>query len=153
VPCYYAYKPSARRGYGFAQIDPAFAFGFGLSYTQFKCSTPRLGHARIRANETTTLELDVSNTGPRDGAEVVQLYVTDEVSLITRPVKELRDFKKVWLKAGETQTVRFTIGPRQLEFCDQSYQRVVDPGAFTLRVGTSSRDCDLQAVPLEVAAR
>jgi len=94
---------------------------------------------------------DVTNTGNRDGQEVVQLYVRDRVSSVTRPVKELKGFAKVALKPGETTTVTFDVGPDALAFHDVAMRWVVEPGEFTIMVGTSSRDEDLQTVTLTVA--
>ena len=92
----------------------------------------------------------VTNTGARDGAEVVQLYVRDLVSSVTRPVKELKGFERVFLRAGETKTVTLDITPESLAFYDANMDYVVEPGEFAIMVGSSSRDCDLQRVTLHV---
>lgn len=89
------------------------------------------------------------NTGERAGDEVVQLYIRDEVSSVTRPVKELRDFRRITLKAGESRTEEFVIGPEKLSFLNHQMKRVVEPGRFQIMVGTSS--ANLQSVPLDVA--
>ena len=100
IPAYYSHKPSARRGYLFESADPLFAFGYGLSYTTFRFSNLRLETAEIAAGETARVAVDVANTGTRAGDEVVQLYVRDEVSSVTRPVKELKGFRRVSLGTG-----------------------------------------------------
>ena len=100
VPVFYNYKPSARRGYLFDDVSPLYAFGYGLSYTTFKLEKARLTKKRIARNGSTQVLVDVTNTGNREGTEVVQLYIRDLVSSVTRPVKELKGFKKVLLSAG-----------------------------------------------------
>jgi beta-glucosidase len=150
VPAFYNYKPSARRGYLFDDVAPLFAFGFGLSYTTFEFSAPRLAKARIRRDGTTVLSVDVTNTGTREGAEVVQLYIRDMVSSVTRPVKELKGFQRVDLQPRETRTVAFEINPDMLAFWDINMKFTVEPGEFELMTGNSSRDCDLQRVLLRV---
>jgi beta-glucosidase len=94
--------------------------------------------------------VEVTNTGPRAGTEVVQLYVRDRVSSVTRPVKELKGFARVALAPGETRTVALDVGPEALAFHDIDMRYVVEPGEFALMVGTSSRDADLQTVTLSV---
>ena len=140
IPAYYYHKPSARRGYLFADKAPLFPFGHGLSYTTFAYSNPRLSTDKIRADETATLSVDVTNTGGRAGDEVVQLYVHDVLSeRVTRPVKLLKGFQRVRLAPGETRTVSFSVGREQLEFLNEAMQRVVEPGVFELLVGGSSQ--------------
>ena len=97
IPAYYNYKPAARRGYLFDDVTPLFAFGFGLSYTQFRFGKPRLKKSVIAKNESTAVLVDVENTGTRVGDEVVQMYILDKVSSVTRPVKELKGFERVTL--------------------------------------------------------
>lgn len=148
IPAFYNHKPSARRGYLFQTKEPLWPFGYGLSYTQFEFGTPRVAHAQIQANGTTTLEVDVSNTGDRAGDEVVQFYVHDLHSTVTRPVKELKGFERITLQPGEQTTVTFEVGPEALRAYDREMQRVVEPGTFELMVGPNSRD--LQIVELNV---
>ena len=105
LPAYYNYKPAARRGYLFDDISPLYTFGFGLSYTTFKFGEPRLTKSIIRKNESTTVRVDVSNTGQVQGDEIVQMYIRDKVSSVTRPVKELKGFGRVTLEAGQTATL------------------------------------------------
>jgi beta-glucosidase len=150
LPCYYNYKPSARRGYLNDDVSALYPFGFGLSYTTFGLNNVRLEKSSIRHDESTKVLVDVKNTGNRAGDEVVQMYVRDTVSSVTRPIKELRGFKKINLKPGETKTVALAILPELLAFTDIHKNYVVEPGDFEIMVGTSSRDCDLQKVTLTV---
>jgi beta-glucosidase len=150
VPAFYNYKPSARRGYLFDSVDPLFPFGFGLSYTTFAFTNLRLDRAEIDVEETARIQVDVTNTGSRAGDEVVQLYIRDVVSSVTRPVKELKGFKRVTLEPGESTTVAFDVTPEHLAFYDIDMVFRVEPGEFRLMVGSSSRDEDLQTVTLHV---
>jgi len=150
LPAFYNYKPSARRGYLFDDVSPLYAFGFGLSYTTFKLENPRLAKKRIARNGSTQALVEVTNTGTRYGSEVVQLYIRDKVSSVTRPVKELKGFRRVWLEPGETTTVALDIVPGSLAFYDVNMKYVVEPGEFEIMVGTSSRDTDLAKLMLLV---
>ena len=151
LPAFYNYKPSARRGYLFDDVSPLAPFGFGLSYTQFAFRNLRLKHKRISPEGATQVLVDVANTGQRAGTEVVQMYIRDRVSSVTRPVKELKGFRKILLQPGETQTVALDITPESLAFYDINMDYVVEPGEFEIMVGNSSRDEDLQRVVLTVA--
>ena len=131
-------------------MTPLYPFGFGLSYTTFAIGEPQLEKARIRLDGATRLQVQVTNTGERDGSETVQMYIRDLVSSVTRPVKELKGFQRVWLKPGETTVVSFDITPEALAFWDIDMKYVVEPGEFEIMVGTSSRDCDLKKVTLNV---
>jgi beta-glucosidase len=104
----------------------------------------------IRRNESTQVLADVTNTGKSEGMEVVQMYIHDLVSSVTRPIKELKGFKKVSLRPGETKTVALDITPEHLAFYDVNMNYVVEPGEFAILVGNSSRDSDLQKVILQV---
>ena len=150
LPAYYNYKPSARRGYLFDSVEPLFAFGFGLSYTTFTCTNLRLERAEIGIAETARVFVDVTNTGALAGDEVVQLYVRDVVSSVTRPVKELKGFRRVTLAPGETRTVAFDITPDKLAFYDIDMVWRVEPGEFRIMIGSSSRNEDLSSVTLKV---
>ena len=150
LPVFYNYKPSARRGYLFDDVSPLFAFGYGLSYTTFAIKNVRLEKNKIKTNGSTRALADVTNTGKREGAEVVQMYIRDVVSSVTRPVKELKGFQKVTLRPGETKTVAFDITPDLLAFYDVNMKYVVEPGEFSIMVGNSSRDEDLTKVTLTV---
>ena len=150
VPAFYNYKPMARRGYLFDDISPLYAFGYGLSYTSFETRDVRLWKKTIQADETTRVRVRLTNTGTRAGSEVVQMYIRDRFSSVTRPVKELKGFRRVFLAPGESADVAFAVGPEQLAFYDVRMKRVVEPGEFEILIGNSSRDIDLQCVILTV---
>jgi beta-glucosidase len=150
LPVFYNYKPSARRGYLFDDVSPLYAFGYGLSYTTFEIKNVRLAKKSIRRNQSTRVMADVTNTGKRAGTEVVQMYIRDLVSSVTRPIKELKGFKKVSLQPGETKSVALDITPDLLAFYDINMKFLVEPGEFEVMVGNSSRGCDLQKVVLQV---
>ncbi len=140
LPVFYNHKPSARRGYLFDSAAPLFPFGFGLSYTRFEIGDPHLSSSSIKKDGAVTVAVQVRNSGTRAGDEVVQLYVHDEVSSVTRPVKELKGFQRVSLRAGEVKTLSFEIGTRALQFWNADMQRVVEPGTFEILVGANSVD-------------
>jgi len=150
LPVFYNYKPSARRGYLFDDVSPLYPFGYGLSYTTFAFANPRLEKPVIRRGQSTRLLVDVTNTGARQGDEVVQMYIRDLVSSVTRPVKELKGFQKIALAPGETKTVSLDLTPESLAFYDVNMRYVVEPGDFEIMVGNSSRDGDLRKVILTV---
>jgi len=150
LPVFYNYRPSARRGYLFDDVTQLYPFGFGLSYTTFKVDNVRLSKRRMASTGSTEVLADVTNTGTRAGSEVVQLYIRDLVSSVTRPVKELKGFRRVALEPGQTATVRFEITPESLAFWDVNIKYRVEPGDFEIMVGTSSRDADLQKLVLQV---
>jgi beta-glucosidase len=148
LPAFYNHKPSARRGYQFDEVSPLYPFGYGLSYTSFSFKRVRLARKRIGRDGSTRVLVDVKNTGKRGGTEVVQMYIRDRVSSVTRPVKELKGFQKITLAPGETRTVSLEITPESLAFYDTNMNHVVEPGEFEVMVGNSSRDGDLQKVIL-----
>lgn len=150
VPAFYNYKPSARRGYLFDDVSPLFAFGYGLSYTTFAFKNLRLEKKKIKRDGSTRVQVDVTNTGKRAGSEVVQMYIRDLFSSVTRPIKELKGFQKASLASGKTRTVAIDITPESLAFYDINLKYVVEPGEFAIMVGNSSRDSDLQKVTLTV---
>ncbi len=150
LPVFYNHKPSARRGYLFTSVEPLYPFGFGLSYTTFAIGKPKLSSDRVGAGETVEVEIEVKNTGNRPGDEVVQMYVRDDVSSVTRPVKELRGFERISLAPGESRTVRFRLTPDDLAFYNLDMKRVVEPGTFTVMAGPNSRD--VLSTTLEVMA-
>ncbi len=150
IPCFYNHKPSARRGYLFDDSSALLPFGFGLSYTEFSFSNLRLNLDVINKNESTKVFIDIKNRGNVKGTEIVQMYIRDLVSSVTRPVKELKGFKKVVLESGESKTVEFEIKPELLAFYDITMDFAVEPGEFEIMVGNSSRDEDLQKMILKV---
>ena len=119
--------------------DPLYPFGFGLSYTTFAYSEPRLSADSMAIGGSVKVSVDVTNTGGRDADEVVQLYIRDLVARISRPVKELKGFSRVRIKAGATRTVEFTITPDMLKYYDGELRYGLDPGEFTVMVGPDSR--------------
>jgi beta-glucosidase len=148
LPSYYNRKPTAKRGYLFASKEPLFPFGFGLSYTTFEYSNLRLSATQIGPADQTKVSVRITNIGKRAGDEIVQLYIHDLVSSVTRPVMELKDFKRISLAADESQTVEFVITPDKLSFFDLNMNRSVEPGWFDIMVGTSS--VKYQTAKLEV---
>ncbi len=140
----YNHKPSMYfHPYVVTSSEPLYPFGYGLSYTTYKYDNLRLSSSEIAADGTVEASVDITNTGDRDGVEIAQLYIRDVYSSVTRPVKELKDFARVSLKAGETKTVKFTITPDKLRFLDKKMKPVVEPGEFVVMVGASSADKDL----------
>lgn len=120
--------------------DPLFPFGYGLSYVTFSYGKPRLSSDTLTMGGSLTLTVDVTNTGDRDADEVVQLYLRDLVGSLSRPVKELKGFKRINLKKGETKTVSFTVTPDDLMFYNQQLEYKCEPGDFNIMVGPNSRD-------------
>lgn len=140
VPVYYHGKRSRGKRYLEGDSQPQYPFGYGLSYTEFTYNNIALESDSIHQDGTTKVTVEVTNTGERAGAEVVQLYITDVASKVTRPAKELKGFRKIFLQPGETQTVEFTVGPEQLQYIGQNYKPVVEPGEFRVHVGKNVND-------------
>ena len=152
VPIYYAHKNTGRplhAGKWFEKFrsnyldvdnDPLYPFGYGLSYTTFAYSDITLDRTSLSMNGSVTAKVTLTNTGNRDGAEVVQLYIRDVVGSSTRPVKELKGFQKIFLKAGESREVSFKITPDLLKYYNYDLQYVAEPGTFDLMIGTDSQD-------------
>ena len=140
LPHVYNHKPSARRGYLFDDKAPLYPFGFGLSYTGFEFGAPTLSSASIAAGQGVTVRVPVTNTGEMAGDEVVQVYLRDDISSVTRPVKELVGFQRVSVQPGETVTVDVPVRADALAFWNRDMQRVTEPGTFTIMVGPNSRD-------------
>ncbi|MGE5182113.1 MAG: glycoside hydrolase family 3 N-terminal domain-containing protein [Acidobacteriota bacterium] len=149
LPMCYDYKPSARRGYLFGTAEPLFPFGWGLSYTTFDVGAPRLSAERIGTAGSVEVSVDVRNTGSRPGDETVQVYLRDEVSSVTRPVKQLKAFRRVTLAPGEARTLTFTLTPEDFALWDRRMERVVEPGAFAVMVGPSSVDLKTAMLVIE----
>jgi beta-glucosidase len=138
LPMFYNQKPSAHRGYIFDSKEPLFPFGFGLSYTSFEVGAPQLSAAKIGVDGSVKVTVEVRNTGKVAGDEVVQLYVRDVVSSVTRPVKELKGFQRVTLAAGAATNVEFTLDREAFAMWDANMKRVVEPGEFTVYAGSNS---------------
>jgi len=149
VPIYYNHKNTGRPAddtvkwtsrYLDLPSSPQYPFGFGLSYTTFSYRDLSLSSQQLHPNDSIVVATVVRNTGNRAGEEIAQLYIHDEVASITRPVKELKGFRKVTLKPGESQTVRFVLKPEDLMFYNLAMKRVVEPGAFEVFVGPNSAE-------------
>jgi beta-glucosidase len=151
LPVYYNRKPTAKRGYLYASKEPLFPFGHGLSYTTFAYSDLKVSPQQIGPAGSASVSVTVTNTGRRAGEEVVQLYINDLVSSVTRPVMELKDFRRVSLAPGESKTVTFALTPDKLAFLGLDLRRTVEPGWFDIMVGTSS--ADTRKVKLEVVQK
>jgi beta-glucosidase len=151
LPDYYYQKPSAKRGYVGSSTLPLFPFGWGLSYSNFKYDAIQAAPAAIGVLGQTQVSVNVTNTGNVAGDEVVQLYIRQEVSSVTRPIKELRGFRRVSLNPGETKRVEFALGPKELSYLNRDMHRVVEPGTFDLMVGGNS--VDLTETRLEVSEK
>jgi beta-glucosidase len=140
LPYFYNQKPSAHRGYHFESKEPLFPFGFGLSYTKFELGEPKLSSARIKSDGDVKVSVDVRNTGAMQGDEVVQLYVRDVASNVTRPVKELKAFRRVSLQPGASTTVEFTLAREAFAYWNEEMKYVIEPGEFTIMTGPNSVD-------------
>jgi beta-glucosidase len=150
VPIYYNQKntgrpstadsPKFKSNYLDAPNTPLYPFGYGLSYTSFSYSDISLNKNRLKTNETIMASITVSNTGNYDGEEVVQLYIRDLVGSITRPLKELKGFRKIKLSVGESAIVQFVISVNDLKFYNSELKFVAEPGDFKLFIGGNSRD-------------
>jgi len=149
----YNHKPSTIvRRYADAPTENLHEFGDGLSYTQFEYGKVSLSHSTINESESTKASVTLLNRGKRAGDEVVQLYIRDDYSLVTRPVKELKGFTRVSLEAGETRKIHFDITPDMLSYFDIDMNWRIEAGDFTIMVGGSSRDRDLKFVKLSVVS-
>lgn len=148
MPFYYNYKPSKymRReiAYVTMPLSPLYPFGHGLSYTTFEYSNLNITPKESGPGAHYTVTCDVKNTGSREGKEVVQLYIDDEISSMVTPIIELRGFEKIGLKPGEKKTVTFTLTPESLQMLDAHMEWVVEPGAFKVMVGSSCEDIRLE---------
>jgi beta-glucosidase len=125
--------------------EPLYPFGYGLSYTRFAYQNLRVTPEQVRAGETVTIQVDVRNVGGREGDEVVQLYTRTDGATVTRPVRELRGFKRLTLQPGEMKTVRFEVNADQLAYYNCELAHVLEPATVRVMVGSSSRDIHLQS--------
>jgi beta-glucosidase len=158
VPTYYARRNTGRPAAASNEYTsryediswlPLYPFGHGLSYTTFRYGTPRLSASRMTPRDTLTVSVEVTNTGTRRAAEVVQFYVQDRVASVTRPLMEMRGFRRVMLWPNETQLIEFRVTVNDLAFWNAEMTRIAEPGLFSAYVGGSS--ADVQAVPFELA--
>ena len=152
IPIYYNHKNTGRpydgvkndkykSQYMDVSNDPLFPFGFGLSYTTFSYSDMILDKQKIKSDGTLNISVKLTNTGKYDGAEVAQLYIRDMVGSITRPVKELKGYQKVFLKAGESKMLNFKLTVNDLAFYNSDLKFKAEPGDFKVFVGTNSASC------------
>jgi len=157
LPVYYNYYPTDKgyykrpgspekpgNDYVFASPDALWPFGYGLSYTSFKYENLEVKKEKLKADETAEIRVTVTNTGAMDGKEVVQLYVRDKVSSVVTPIKELKRFEKIFLKAGESKTVTFKLPMEELALYNAEMKKVVEPGEFELQIGTSAENIVLK---------
>lgn len=133
-----------RSAYLDLSITPKYEFGYGLSYTSFKYDNLKLDKKQMKSADKIEVSLSVTNSGKYDGEEVVQLYLRDKVASLVRPVKELKDFQKISLRAGETKSVKFIIDKEKLSFYNQKLEWSAEPGEFDLMIGSSSADIRLK---------
>jgi beta-glucosidase len=148
LPDFYNHKPSANRTYAFSTRTPLYPFGYGLSYTTFGYENIHVEPAQIGTGGTAKVRVDITNTGTREGDEVPQLYIHQEVASVTRPVMELKGFQRITLKPGEEKTVEFTVTPDMLSMLNTDMHKVVEPGIFDIMVGRNS--ADTTTIPLKV---
>ncbi|MBL7749804.1 MAG: fibronectin type III-like domain-contianing protein, partial [Chitinophagaceae bacterium] len=158
VPIFYNHKNTGRplaEGAWFSKFrsnyldvsnDPVYPFGYGLSYTQFTYSDVTVSSTNLKGNQKLTASVTVTNSGKLDGKEVVQLYIRDVVGSVTRPMKELKGFQKVELKAGESKTVTFTITPEDLKFYNYILKYDWEPGEFQIMIGGNSKEVKMKSV-------
>jgi beta-glucosidase len=155
IPVYYSHFNTGRpatndnnHNYNSSYLDesifPKYEFGYGLSYTTFGYSNLQLSTAQMKNKEPIEVSVTITNTGKYEGEEIVQLYLRDKVGSITRPVKELKDFRKVQLKSGESKTIKFIIDNEKLSFYNQNLEWVAEPGDFEVMIGASSEDIRLR---------
>jgi len=134
LPPFEDYKMLGRT-YRYFKSEPLYPFGFGLSYTRFVYDKLKVSRKSIKAGESLQVNVDVQNSGNRDGDEVVQVYITDLAASVPVPIRSLTGIQRVFLKAGEKKSLRFQLVPRQMTVIDNDGKRVIEPGDFTVSVG------------------
>ena len=137
------------RNYAMNTNKPLYSFGFGLSYTKFEISEPKLNSSKFK-KDMLSVSINVENIGEIAGDEIVQLYISDKYSSITRPVKELKAFKRVSLKSGESKEITFELDKSAFAFYDSEMNYIVEAGEFNILVGNSSRDEDLKSTSFSI---
>lgn len=140
LPVYYNHKPTAKRGYAFSETSPLYPFGFGLSYSQFSYSDLSIDKSTVTPGESIKAKIKITNTSSIAGDEVVQLYIHDEVASLTRPVKELKGFKRIHLKSKQSRWLEFTIPVAMMGFYSEQMQYQIEPGKIQIQFGSSSAD-------------
>ncbi|HEX5659982.1 MAG TPA: fibronectin type III-like domain-contianing protein, partial [Polyangiales bacterium] len=162
IPIYYAHKNTGRppredEVYTSKYLDekwtPQFAFGHGLSYTQFTYEAPILSQKELLPTDKLTVSVIVRNAGSRPGDEVVQLYLRDDAASFTRPVRQLRGFTRVSLQPGQSKVVTFTLDQDDFALLDESLQRIIEPGTFAVFVGGSSETDNAGAFKITKGAK
>jgi beta-glucosidase len=143
IPAFNNYDMEGRT-YRYFRREPLYPFGYGLSYSKFTYSNLKLSAVTIGKDDVLTVTADIKNTGARDGDEVAQLYIKDMEATTPRPIKELKGFSRISLKAGETKTVKFKLKASQLQMINNKGERVIEPGSFELMLGSSSADIRLK---------
>jgi len=147
IPIYYNHKNTGRPSdssdhYTSKYLDlpwtPLYPFGYGLSYTTFNYSNIKCDRRSITSNDSLLVSVQVTNTGQWEGEEIVQLYIQDQVASLTRPIKELKGFKRIHLRPVQSQKVEFVITPEMLSFYDQRMMKTIEPGEFKVFIGGSS---------------
>ncbi len=147
IPIYYSHKNTGRppdpndkytSKYIDSPVTPLYPFGYGLSYTTFDFSNLKIDKTTISTNGSAIVSVDVTNTGTTTGTEIVQLYIRDIVASVTRPVKELKGFKRIQLRPGETKKVQFTVTAGMLSFYNSEMKKIIEPGKFDIMVGNNS---------------
>jgi beta-glucosidase len=147
LPWVYNHKPTGRNDdYSDLTGQPLFPFGFGLSYTSFEYTDLSFDKQAFGKSDSTQNRFKIKNTGTMDGDEVVQLYIRDLLSSVARPVKELKGFQRVHLKAGEEKEVAFNLTPEMLQMLNEKMEWVVEPGDFRVMIGASSKDIRLRGI-------
>jgi beta-glucosidase len=147
LPLVYNHKPTGRNDdYGDLTGQPLFPFGFGLSYTKFEYSGLSIDKPSFGKTDSTVVRFKLKNRGPVDGEEVVQLYIRDMLSSLARPLKELKGFQRIYLRAGEEKEVSFNITPDLLKMLNEQMEWVVEPGEFRIMIGASSKDIRLRSI-------
>ncbi|TRX62041.1 beta-glucosidase BglX [Fulvivirga sp. M361] len=154
IPVFYSYKNTGRpddgsgsrwvSGYYDIPNEPLYPFGYGLSYTTFEYFDLQLGKPKIEMDDTIRVRMKIRNTGPVKGEEVIQLYIRDLLASVTRPVKELKGFKKVMLEPGESKTIKFQLSANDLMLLNEELKWITEPGEFQLMIGSSSSDIRLE---------
>lgn len=137
------------RKYAMNTNKPLYSFGFGLSYTNFEISEPKLNSSKFE-KDILSVSVNVKNTGEIAGDEIVQLYISDKYSSITRPIKELKAFKRVRLKSGESKEITFELDKSAFAYYDSEMNYIVEAGEFNILVGNSSRDENLKSTSFSI---
>jgi beta-glucosidase len=147
LPLVYNHKPTGRGDdYNNLSGQPLFPFGYGLSYTSFEYSDIQLARPSIKSGDSVYVSCKIRNKGEREGEEVVQLYIRDLLSSVSRPVLELKGFQRIKLNLNETANVQFLLTPAMLQMLNEKMEIVIEPGDFRIMIGSSSRQLELKTI-------